>query len=258
MFEKDIEKIENHLISLMKKKYLRNNISKNSLILLNKGRFANAAVFRYKDNELDLTIKSFFASPWLVRNTLGKIFIKIESETIKKLKNNPSVTKSIKKLSPYTLAFSFIEGEPLKRLPKNSIPVDFFINLEKNVKEMHKQNIVHLDLRNLGNIIAGKDKYPYIIDFQSCISTKYLPKKIKKFLEKVDISGVYKCWKNSCIVPLNSNQEKFLKEFNKKRKFWILSGYPILKLTKKLKIFKEVKIKYDKKKIISFIKSDRL
>lgn len=77
MFEKDIEKIENHLISLMKKKYLRNNISKNSLILLNKGRFANAAVFRYKDNELDLTIKSFFASPWLVRNTLGKIFKRI-------------------------------------------------------------------------------------------------------------------------------------------------------------------------------------
>ena len=49
---------------------------------------------------------------------------------------------------------------------------------------MHEKEIVHLDLRNLGNIIMGENGYPYIIDFQSCISTKYVPKKLKKDFKK--------------------------------------------------------------------------
>ena len=51
------------------------------------------------------------------------------------------------------------------------------------LKLMHSKNIVHLDLRNLGNILVGKDEYPYIIDFQSAISTKYLGSWLSKYLK---------------------------------------------------------------------------
>ena len=95
------------------------------------------------------------------------------------------IAKNPKKLSECTLAFGFIEGKALKFFPKSSIEKDFFLKLEKNVKAMHSKNIVHLDLRNLGNILVGKDGHPYIIDFQSAISTKYLGSwlsKIQTFL----------------------------------------------------------------------------
>ena len=112
-----------------------------------------------------------------------------------------------KKLSPYTLAFNFIEGEALKTLPKNSIDKDFFLELEKNVRAMHRKDIVHLDLRNLGNILKGNDGYPYIIDFQSAISTKYLGKWLTQLLKTSDLTGVYKCWNNR----LNCNPSNYNK-----------------------------------------------
>lgn len=231
MFKKDISKIKNNILQMLAENYSydSSSISSNNLTLLSKGQFANAAVFRYtdKDKNLDLTIKDFSGSPWFIKNTLGRIFINIEGHSLLKLRNNSSVTKNVKFISPYTLAFDFVHGEPLKKFNEGEIPKEFFIELEKNVIEMHRRNIVHLDLRNLGNIIMGKDNYPYIIDFQSCISTKHFPKKLREILRNVDISGVYKCWKSRCAEPLDEDREKFLEEFKKVRKLWVLRGYPL-------------------------------
>ena len=81
----------------------------------------------------------------------------------------------------------------------------------------------------------GENNYPYIIDFQSCISTKYLPKKLKKILRKVDISGVYKCWENRCSEPIDEKRKKFLNRFKEIRKMWVLKGYPLMRILKKIK-----------------------
>lgn len=231
MFRKNISKIKENILQMLAENYGYEDIRENSqnLILLSEGQFANATVFRYVDEEknLDLTIKDFSGSPWLIRKTFGKIFINIEGHTMLKLQNNFSVAKNVKFISPYTLAFNFIHGNALKQFEEGKISKKFFIELEKNVMEMHKKDVVHLDLRNLGNIIMGKDNYPYIIDFQSCISTKHLPKKLKEILRNVDISGVYKCWKSRCAEPLDEEREAFLEEFKKVRKLWVLRGYPL-------------------------------
>lgn len=234
MLDKNIDKVKNKVINLLKKKYKSLEIKKENLILLNKGQFTNATVFRYCDNKIDLTIKDFSGSPWLIKNIFGRFTINIEGKTLKKLEGNKSVTKQVKFLSPYTLSFAYIKGKPLKQC--KNIKRDFFITLEKNVREMHEREIVHLDLRNLGNIIMGKNGYPYMIDFQSCISTRYIPKKLKKILRKVDISGVYKCWENKCSEPLDEKRKKFLEGFKEIRKLWILKGYPLLRMIKKIKV----------------------
>ena len=174
MFKKNINAVKDNIVTLLKLTYTYDNINKNNLILLNKGKFANATVFRYTDANLDLTIKDFSGSPWLIKKTFGKLFINSEYSSLAKLSTNPSIAQNVKKLSSYTLAFDFIEGQALKYFPKNSVKKEFFLELEKNVRAMHTHNIVHLDLRNLGNILVGKNDYPYIIDFQSAISTKFL------------------------------------------------------------------------------------
>ena len=228
LFKKDIEKIKNKILNMLKENYKNYEIRKECLSLLHEGQFANAAVFRYNDeNNLDITIKDFSGSPWLVRKTLGRIFVNIEGHTMMKLENNPSITKGVVFLSPCTLAFNFIKGKAIKEFQEKEIPKDFFITLEKNVKEMHRRNIVHLDLRNLGNVIMSKEGYPYIIDFQSCISTKHLPKKLRKILRASDLTGVYKCWNRRCSEPLDEEREEFFNEFQKIRKLWVLKGYPV-------------------------------
>lgn len=233
MLDKNIDEVKNKVISLLKKKYRNSEIKKEKLILLNKGKFANATVFRYCDEKIDLTIKDFSGSPWLIKNIFGRFAVNVEGKTLKKLEGNMSVTKQVKFLSPYTLSFAYIKGKSLKQC--DNIKKDFFITLERNVRDMHEKEIVHLDLRNLGNIIMGENGYPYIIDFQSCISTKYVPKKLKKTLKKVDISGVYKCWENRCSEPLDEKRRKFLDSFKEIRKLWILKGYPLLRMIKKIK-----------------------
>lgn len=231
---KDLEKIKENIKNQLSKK-IGKEIDKKNLILMNEGEYINAAVFRYKDEILDLTIKDFSTSPWILKNTLGKIFVKREGNSLKKLENNPSVTKNIIFLSKYTLAFNFIKGKPLKSFLDNSIEKKFFLELEKNVMEMHKKDIVHLDLRNLGNIIVGENEYPYIIDFQSCISIKWLPKKLKNLIKGADITGIYKCWNKKCKEPLDEERIKYFNNFQKIRKIWIFRGYPLKRLKEAIK-----------------------
>ncbi|NME36821.1 MULTISPECIES: hypothetical protein [Fusobacterium] len=231
---KDLEKIKENIKNQLSKK-LGKEIDKNNLILMNEGEYINAAVFRYKDENLDLTIKDFSTSPWILKNTLGRIFVKREGNSLKKLEENPSVTKNIIFLSKYTLAFDFIKGKPLKSFLDNSIEKEFFLELEKNVIEMHKKDIVHLDLRNLGNIIVGENYYPYLIDFQSCISIKWLPQKLKDLIKGADITGIYKCWSRKCKEPLDEERIKYFNDFQKIRKVWIFKGYPLKRLKENLK-----------------------
>lgn len=231
---KNIAGIKLNLQKMLAKKFHK-NIDINNLFLMNEGEYLNAAVFRYRDNEYDFTIKDFSDSPWFLKGTIGKLFIKREGKALKALSDNPSITKNVIFLSEYTIAFNFIKGKPLRKLPDKSIPEKYFIKLEENIKKMHRRDIVHLDLRNLGNIIMGEDGLPYIIDFQSHISVKYFPKKIKDILKGADITGVYKCWRRKCSTPLDEKREKYFEEFNKIRKIWIFRGYPIKRLKEYLK-----------------------
>ena len=223
---KNIKKIKQNIQKMLSEKFHK-NIDINNLFLMNEGEYLNASVFRYRDGEYDFTIKDFSESPWFLKNTIGRVFVKREAKALKSLSDNPSITKNVIFLSKYTLAFNFIKGKPLRKLPDRSIPREYFLKLEENIKKMHRRDIVHLDLRNLGNIILGEDGLPYIIDFQSYISVKYLPKKLKDILKGADLTGVYKCWRRKCSEPLDKEREKYFKEFNKIRKVWIFRGYPL-------------------------------
>lgn len=233
MFKKDLKREKLSVLKMLEEKYGR--VSKDNIEILNCGKIGNATVFRYRDFQKDLTIKDFSESPWLIKNTFGRLFIKNEVSKMLKLRENKSIPSEVERISPYAFAFKHIEGKPLKKIHGKVLNKDFFITLEENVKEMQNKNIVHLDLRNLGNIIMGKDGYPYIIDFQSSLGVKYLPKFLRKLLFDSDLSGVCKAWDKRCMEELDEERRKFLENFNKIRKVWILKGYPLQRLIRKIK-----------------------
>ncbi len=233
---KDVAKIKNNIVELLKENYSSfENIKLENLLLLNEGEYFNATVFRYKGENLDLTIKDFTGSPWIVRNTMGKVFIRREGRFLERLKDNEAVTKNARCLSVHTLVFDFVKGKPLKGVDNKSIEKERFLELESNIKKMHEAGIVHLDLRNFGNIIEGEDEKLYIIDFQSSVSLKRVPKKIGDIAKNSDLSGVYKCWINKCKEELDPERKEFLEKFGEMRKFWVLKGYPLKRLRNKIK-----------------------
>lgn len=197
--------------------------------VLHKGRFANAIVYRYKDDRFDLVIKDFQHSPWIVRKTVARLFVNQEYKALDRLSGMSGVSNEFHRLSAISIAYSFIKGTPLRTLNKQNktLPKLFFNQLEHRVSEMHRRGLVHLDLRNLGNILVGEDGQPYFIDFQSAITYSRFPNWLQRIMRGADLSGVYKAWSALCEHPMANYKKAFFIHYNQLRKRWIFRGYPI-------------------------------
>lgn len=238
---KNIKKIKKNVIVDLKKAFssVGADFSENALTLIHEGRFANAVVLRYRDKNFDLTIKDFSGSPRLIRGTFGFLSTRTEFRAKKALAEALGETGRLYRLSPWSLAFDYVRGETLSKVPK-MVSSEYFIQMERIVRKLHDCGFVHLDLRNQGNMILGRDGAPHIIDFQSCLPTKYLPSFLRCYLERVDFSGVYKAWERKCSVALDRRRKAVLTYVNGIRKFWIFKGYPLQHFMEKRKMMRKV------------------
>lgn len=203
--------------------------STDKLTVLHQGRFANAIVFHYQDDDQSLVIKDYSHCPWVIKHTIGRFFIAREAKALKRLQGMSGVTLKNYKLSQLMLAYAYIEGVPLAVLKKQRkrLSPAFFHEMEKMVRKMHRRGVVHLDLRNLGNILYGKDGRPYFIDFQSSLRFSRLPRRLRTLMRGTDLSGVYKAWVALCDESLPSQKRRFLDGYNDVRKLWVFKGYPL-------------------------------
>lgn len=220
---------EQVLISQLQGCFPERHFHLDNLKVLHKGRFANAIVYRYCDDQSDFVIKDFQHSPWFIRKTFARLFINQEYKALKRLQGMDGVSDEYYRLSSIGVAYAFIEGVPLRTLSKQGkkIPKSFFNQLEHMVSEMHRRGLVHLDLRNLGNVILGKDGKPYFIDFQSAMTFSRFPNWLQRYMRGADLSGVYKGWGAVCEQPITGYKKVFFTNFNQLRKRWIFRGYPM-------------------------------
>tara|TARA_B110000211_G_scaffold54801_1_gene60799 strand:- start:76 stop:825 length:750 start_codon:yes stop_codon:yes gene_type:complete len=221
--------IENNLLAQLQQKFPEHSFVQHHLSVVHKGRFANAIVYRYKDDKFDLIVKDFSQSPWFIRKTFARLSVNQEYKGLSRLAQLDAVVNRYSRLSPIAVAYDYIEGTPLRSLihEGKTLPVNFFKDLEHQVAKMHRQGIVHLDLRNMGNILCGSDGKPYIIDFQSTMSFSRFPRWLQRFMRGSDMSGVYKAWNKLSDKPLPDAKQNYLTRFNHVRKRWIFKGYPI-------------------------------
>lgn len=206
-------------------------------VLRDTGHCANAVVMRYKDSQVDLVIKDFARCNWLLRKTFARFIIAHEAKALEQLSGITGVTPHCYKLGESMLAYPFIEGTPLNKIKQSGrrLPRQFFIDFETLVSRIHQQGLVHLDLRNLGNVLVGPDGKPYCIDFQSAIGFGSFPAGLQRFMKGADVTGVYKAWKILCEEPLPTEHATYLEEYNQVRKRWIFRGYPVARLKRRLK-----------------------
>lgn len=201
---------------------------KDHISVVHQGRFANALLFRYRDKSHDLIIKDYSHCPRIIKGTAGRLFIAREHKALRQLHGIDGIASASHKLSKVMLAYPYIKGKTLNEIKSmgKTLPAAFFHKMEKLVREMHARGVLHLDLRNLGNVICGANHQPYFIDFQSALRLDHLPSRLSSLLRATDLSGVYKSWIALCDEPLSPSKHRFLESYNKIRKLWIFRGYP--------------------------------
>lgn len=206
------------------------DIDSGELTVLHRGKFANAIVYRFRLPGLDLVIKDFSHCPAPLRMTLGRLFVRRETKALERLQNIQGVASCHYRLGPYSLLYPFVEGRSLKELAHSgeALPRDFFSQLERLVVRMHQRGVVHLDMRNMGNILRDRDGRPHLIDFQSALSFKRLPRRLQATMRGADLSGVYKSWTRLCEQPVPRFKRTFFDNFGSLRRVWLFKGYPTL------------------------------
>lgn len=226
-----MDQLKATVAAALRKNFSPHPFSVENLTVIHQGRFANAIVFRYRDNDYDLVIKDYSHCPTIVRKTVGRLFIAHEAKILKRLQGIQGVAPQGYKLSELMLAYPYIEGSSLSVLRRRGkrLPPAFFRELESTVRQMHHRGVVHLDMRNLGNILCGQDGRPYLIDFQSALGFARLPRWLQPLLRATDLSGVYKGWLALCDAPLAPRKRRFFDSFNRIRKLWVFRGYPLIR-----------------------------
>lgn len=185
-----------------------------SRVLIHKGGLLNARVYRIVDSQGRKRIeKDFSDSPWIVRNTVGRLLVFREVWILRWLERTGVVPGNVERVSAFAFREDFCPGFTLRdsccgvhheSVPSEEkaygvpmemltapVPGKFFEDLEKGIRAVHARGFVHLDLHNERNVIVGPDYRPVILDWQSALPLSKIPL-LGRLLARIDLAGVYK------------------------------------------------------------------
>jgi hypothetical protein len=193
--------------------------------LLRDGRWANARVQRAEIGGRLWVVKDFAPRNWWVRNSIGRLFVRRELATLRRLEGLDGVPPEAFRLDAHAIAFGYIEGETLGRVEPERQTAGYFVALEALLRAVHGRGVVHLDTRGTGNVLMRHDGTPALIDFQSALSTRWMPASMRRFVEQIDLTGVYKKWLQRDPASMGPERIALNERMLRWRRFWVLRGY---------------------------------
>lgn len=192
---------------------------------LSRGRAANADVRLLELQGQRWVVKDFSACPWFIRNTLGRWMIGRELYALERLAGIPGIPQNAVRIDVYAFAYHFVEARPLAQVPASELSPAFFLAYEALVQQMHDRGLAHLDLRNSGNVLISPDFQPILIDFQSWLTLPRWWPGLARYLQKIDLSGVYKFWVRCLPGTIDAERQAVLDSVNNWRRGWVFSNY---------------------------------
>lgn len=193
--------------------------------LLRDGRWANARVSLVDVDGRHWVVKDFAPRSWWVRNSIGRLFVRRELTTLRRLAGIDGVPPDPFRLDAHAITVGYIEGETLGRIDEARQTPAYFAALERLMQAIHARGVVHLDTRGTGNVMMRPDGSPAVIDFQSALSTRWMPGPLRRFLENIDLTGVYKKWLQRDAASMGSERIALNERMTRWRRFWVLRGY---------------------------------
>ena len=206
-------------------RFSRTDLGRGPLQSLSEGRWANAVLYRFESGGASWVVKDFRPRSWLVRNLIGRFLVRREARALVRLAGRPTTPQAPFRVDAHALAYRYLEGLNLRDARANPGP-GFFPDLERTVREMHATGgLVHLDLRNAGNILVTADGAPVLLDFQSHLRTRWMPGPLRRLTERIDLAAVYKHWANRSPTTMGPERTAALERMNRLRPLWALRGY---------------------------------
>lgn len=193
--------------------------------LLSTGRWCNANVFVAEREGRRWIVKDFLHCPTPVHQTWGVWMARRELWALRRLEGIPAVPSGAFSIDRYAFGYRFIEARALKFAARDRVPSAYFEALEESVRQIHERGIAHLDLRNRQNILVTPDWKPVLIDFQSHIRLERLPRAMRPFVQRIDLSGVYKYWAKIHPESLGPERAAMLARAERWRRLWLFRGY---------------------------------
>ncbi len=194
--------------------------------LLHRGRRFNATVWQVTHAGL-WVVKDFSETPWFYRWTLGRWTVRHEYRVVAHLQDIAGMPQAPFRLGRSAWGYRLIPGEPIRHLDGTQCDAAFFTRLEEMVTAMHQRGVVHLDLRNARNVLRDAEGRPGIIDFQSAAFTRFWPAAIRRLLQRIDLTGVYKHWLVRDAATLGAERSELLAWQLRWRYLWPFRGYSL-------------------------------
>jgi hypothetical protein len=116
-----------------------------------------------------IAVKDFRNSSPAFREIVGRILVRREHGALMKLVDVQGVPNLIGRIDAYALAMEHIPHHETASLVINALDNKFYEQLKIAVHQIHERGVAHCDLRTFGNVLAGEDGMPYIVDFAACV-----------------------------------------------------------------------------------------
>ena len=118
-------------------------------------------------------VKDFSRNRFFFRNIIGRFLIWREKKAYSRLTGVQNIPTLYHSIDGVALVLEQVQGKTLGKLDKKAgLPEDFFQELRNLLDKVHKRGIVHCDLKTSTNILLGRDKKPYLIDWAASISKR--------------------------------------------------------------------------------------
>ena len=206
--------------------FSRADLERGPLELLSTGRWANAVLYRYRHGGSTWTVKDFRPRGLLTRNLVGRLLVRRELRALQRVAGNTATPQGAFRVDAHALAYRYVPGRGLRGSRGVALAPDFFPTIERQLLALHRESrLVHLDLRNVKNILITEHGEPLLLDFQSAIGTRWMPAPLRRFLEQIDLAAVYKHWRKRSPDTLGPERAAALDRINRLRPLWALRGY---------------------------------
>lgn len=200
--------------------FTRQQLAHHEAGVLRAGRWAKPAVLHYRLSSGGWVVKDYAHCVWVMRWTSGLLSLRRELKALRRLAGIEGVPQDTFRVDKWALAYRMIDGVPVRKVHPGRLPSHFFNSAEALVCQMHGRQVVHLDMRNGGNLISRPDGSAGLIDFQTHIITDRLPRWLQNWFFRVDLSGVYKQWRKKSPQTLPEEKLEALDRIDGLRWLW--------------------------------------
>ncbi len=124
---------------------------------------SKADVVVYRVHGADVAVKDYGSRPFVVRNSIGRFFIRRESAAYRAAAGVAGLPPFLGRVGPFALATAWIDASPLSSFSGRTIDPKVFDRLSAILETMHQRGIALSDLHHR-DVLVGGDGTVHLVD----------------------------------------------------------------------------------------------